>query len=356
MGEGDKQYKSFKGFKWTVGNEDVPALALVVDDVSKQLHICEPADVITDWALAACSHPTVCIHSATTPSTDYIKMYHDATDAYIDGVGATNIKLAIAGTTEYTFSASTLTLASGNNLALTSGATTITAFTGSASGQSNYTGTGVYGAAGVSVGVKGTVVSIASAGANAGVQIHVQQDALLSASTQVLSGLYITASHGNVTSTNGMVEGVSVFARNSGTGTCINLTGGLFMVYSGSGNSTKYKKGLLVDVLDQATTHPSGGGTQGITIQLNPTSITNNQVDAILINQNSSSQTAGGIVFKGKMGNTSGSHAVISFVGSGDTAADGNKGNIFKFRSGSTTYVVTPAQFLTALGANCTAI
>jgi len=246
----------------------------------------------------------------------------------------------------------------GNATFTLTGITTSTAsFTASSGGQSNYTGTGAYGAAGIGVGTKGSVVSMASAGANAGAQIHVQQDALLSASTQVLSGLYITASHGNVTSTNGHIEGASVFARNSGTGTCINLTGGLFMVYSGTSNSTKYKKGLLVEVLDQATTHPSGGGTQGICIQLNPTSVTNNQVDAILINQNSSSQTAGGIVFNGKMGATSGNHAVINFVGANDGSNDeGNKGNLFKFRSGGTSYVVTPAQFLSALGANCTAI
>lgn len=269
-------------------------------------------------------------------------------------IASTNNLLTISGGIPAWTATPTLTSLTVGTVTTT---TTIAAsFTGVASGQSNYTGTGVYGAAGESIGVKGTVISVAAGGANAGAQIHVQQDALLDASTEVLSGLYITASHGNVTSTNGHIEGVSVFARNSGTGTCINLTGGLFMVYCGASNSTKYKKGLLVDVLDQAATHPSGGGTQGITIQLNPTSVTNNQVDAILINQNSSSQTASGIVFKGKIGATSGSHAVVNFVGSGDSAAEGNKGNIFKFRTSSTTYVVTPAQFKTALGSNCTAI
>ena len=108
MADGDRQYKKFKGFKWTVGNEDVPALALVVDDTSKQLHICEPADVITDWNIAACTHPTVFIHSATTPATDYIKMYHDATIAYIDSVGATTLRLLIAGTAEIDLTASAL--------------------------------------------------------------------------------------------------------------------------------------------------------------------------------------------------------------------------------------------------------
>ena len=243
-------------------------------------------------------------------------------------------------------------------LPLSTGEATYAAtFTGSTSGENNYTGTGVYGAAGISIGTVSSRNTIASAGANAAAQFHVQQDILMSAATHVLSGIYVTASHGNVTSTNGAVEAISAYARNSGTGTCINLTGGLFMVYSGTSNSTKYKKGLLIDIVDAASSHPSGGGTQGICLQLNPTSVTNNQVDAILINQNSAQQTAGGIVFNGKMGATSGSHAVVSFIGAADASNDeGNKGNLFKFRSGGTSYVVTPAQFLTALGANCTSI
>ena len=108
MADGDNQYKKTKGFKWTKGDEDVPALALVVDDTSKILHICEPADVITDWALAACSHPTVCVHSATNPATEYIKMYHDATNAYIDAVGATTLQLLVAGTAEVSIAAASV--------------------------------------------------------------------------------------------------------------------------------------------------------------------------------------------------------------------------------------------------------
>jgi len=230
-------------------------------------------------------------------------------------------------------------------------------FTGVATGESNYTGTGIYGKAGFSVGTKSSPVLVTLAGGNAGLQAHVQQDALMSAATQILSGLYITASHGNVISTNGAVEGLSIFARNSLGGTCIDLKGGLFMLYCSGTSKTKYKKGLLIDILDHATSHPAGGGTQGIILQLNPTSIVNNQVDAILINQNSAQQIAGGIVFNGKMGNVSGSHAVISFVGANDGAhTSGNKGNMLKFRSGGTTYVMTPAQFKTVVGANCTAI
>ena len=90
MAAGDRQYKKFKGFKWTVGNEDVPALALVVDQISRQLHICEPKDVGTDWNVANDSHPSVYIHSATTPETNYIKMYHDSSNGIIE-VNATTV-------------------------------------------------------------------------------------------------------------------------------------------------------------------------------------------------------------------------------------------------------------------------
>lgn len=104
------KYAKYHGFKWTVGDNDVPALAIVVDDASKLLHICEPGDADTNWALAAASHPTVCLHSATNPATEYVKIYHDATNAYIDGVGATSLSLLIAGTEEMSLSATALTV------------------------------------------------------------------------------------------------------------------------------------------------------------------------------------------------------------------------------------------------------
>ncbi len=223
-------------------------------------------------------------------------------------------------------------------------------------GQSNYTGTGTaYGILGV--GTKALPFNINVAGGFAGLVSHVKQNVALTASTQILAGLYVTANHSNVTCTDGEQIGADIYMRNPGTGILINGTGQRIMVYSASGAKTKYKKGLLIDVLDMSSSHVSGGGTQGICIQLNPTSITNNQVDAILINQNSAQTIASGIVFKGKMGNTNGSHAVLNFVGSGDSSHnEGNKQNLIKFRTGGTTYVMTPAQFKTVVGANCTGI
>jgi len=225
-----------------------------------------------------------------------------------------------------------------------------------AGGESNYTGTGL-GLAEISVGAKASPILVTQVGAHYGFQAHMQQNIAMTAATHAFGGLYVTATHGNVTSTNGSLNAIEVYARNPSTGLLSGyIRGALFMIYCASGSKAKYKIGLHVDVLDLATTHYSGGGTQGILLQMNMTSITNNQVDCILINQNSAQYAFSGITFKGKIGATAGNGACVNFVGSGDTQAEGNKQNLFKFRTGSTTYKVTPAQFKSALGANCTAI
>lgn len=94
-----------RGFKWTVGDASNPALALLVDETSQSLHVAVPSDANTDWNVAADSHPSVYIHSNTTPATDYVKIYHDATNGYVDSVGG-NLVLAVAGTNEITITAS----------------------------------------------------------------------------------------------------------------------------------------------------------------------------------------------------------------------------------------------------------
>jgi len=98
------------GYKWTKGDASNPTGAVAVDTTSKAVHIADIADIATDWNVSADSHPSVYIHSATTPATDYIKMWHDATDAYINGVGAATLYFQIAGTTEMELAAAALTL------------------------------------------------------------------------------------------------------------------------------------------------------------------------------------------------------------------------------------------------------
>ena len=99
---------TYKGLKWTIGDASNPAAALLVDNTSRALHMAEAADAETDWNVAANTHPTLYIHSATTPATDYILMYHDATIGYLDVVGGTTLRLLIAGTAEIDLTASAL--------------------------------------------------------------------------------------------------------------------------------------------------------------------------------------------------------------------------------------------------------
>ena len=114
--------KAWKGgFKRAIGDESNPTLALALDNASKALHICDIEDAGTDWNVSADSNPSVYIHSATNPATEYLKLYHDATNAYIDGVGATALKLAIAGTAEIDLTATAFspTTSDGNALGTT---------------------------------------------------------------------------------------------------------------------------------------------------------------------------------------------------------------------------------------------
>ena len=73
------------GFKWTIGNEDVPAGAIAVDNTSKQLHICDIADAGRDWNVAVVTDPAVYIHcEGSNAPTDYVKIYHNDTNGIID--------------------------------------------------------------------------------------------------------------------------------------------------------------------------------------------------------------------------------------------------------------------------------
>jgi len=123
-----------KGFKWTVGDASNPTLALLVDDVSKSLHIAEAADSATDWNVSAATHPSVYIHSATAPATTYMLMFNDGTDAHlnvlsanldIDVPSAAQVCVQVNNTDEYTFNATELLLAAANKLALRSTSTYI---------------------------------------------------------------------------------------------------------------------------------------------------------------------------------------------------------------------------------------
>lgn len=106
------------GFKWTVGDASNPTGAIVCDATSKALHFCEPADVATDWNVAAATHPTWYIHSATTPATDYISLWHDATSGFIN-VASGTLAVQIAAATVFTVGAAGPSFPAGTDLTFT---------------------------------------------------------------------------------------------------------------------------------------------------------------------------------------------------------------------------------------------
>jgi len=92
---------------WSTGDASNHAFVVALGDDNQSLHVTDKGAIATDWNIAADTHPTVYIHSNTTPATDYLKLgAHDGTTAYIDNVGGTTIQFAIAGTNEVNLTAS----------------------------------------------------------------------------------------------------------------------------------------------------------------------------------------------------------------------------------------------------------
>uniref|UniRef100_A0A6M3KE13 Uncharacterized protein n=1 Tax=viral metagenome TaxID=1070528 RepID=A0A6M3KE13_9ZZZZ len=247
MADGDNQAKSYRGFKVLVGDESNPTFGILVDDGSKTLHICNPADQRTDWALAAATHPTLCIHSATTPATEYIKMYHDATSGYIDAVGATSIKLLVAGTTSLTLGASAFTagtpmFALSTTNASTSASTSAEYFlashiqsgTGGVGGRARFY-TSITAALGGWSNALKAQVAYGSVGRTTGLGSAFCAELALSAGTT--SGTY-AALEAEVTSAIGASAGTAtsfLYMNNSGTGTTVmnSANGYLFEIGAG---------------------------------------------------------------------------------------------------------------------------
>jgi hypothetical protein len=92
--------------RWSTGDSSNHAMVVAVGDSSQALHITDKAAVATDWNISATTHPNVYIHSNTTPATDYLRLGdHDGTTAYVDVVGGTTLAFEIAGTSEFTLTA-----------------------------------------------------------------------------------------------------------------------------------------------------------------------------------------------------------------------------------------------------------
>lgn len=100
--------------RWSTGDASNHALVLALGDSNQSLHITDKAAVATDWNVSADTHPTVYVHSNTTPATDYMTFgAHDGTTGHINIAGGTTISLDIAGTAAATLTASALTAGTG---------------------------------------------------------------------------------------------------------------------------------------------------------------------------------------------------------------------------------------------------
>jgi hypothetical protein len=82
--------------RWSTGDADNHSFVIGLGDSNQALHITDKGAVATDWNVAADTHPTVYIHSNTTPATDYLAIGgHDGTNAFLNMVGGTGLDIRI---------------------------------------------------------------------------------------------------------------------------------------------------------------------------------------------------------------------------------------------------------------------
>ena len=104
---------------WSTGDADNHSLVLALGDSNQALHVTDVGAIATDWNVSADAHPTLYVHSNTTPATDYISIGgHDGTNATIDLVGGTTLKIAFDGSAEIDISATALSPSSDGGNAL----------------------------------------------------------------------------------------------------------------------------------------------------------------------------------------------------------------------------------------------
>jgi hypothetical protein len=85
-------------FRWSTGDASDHSLVVGLGDTSQMLHITDKAAIATDFAITSPTHPTLYVHSNTTPITDYLLIGgHDGTVATIDVVGGTTLYVKAAG-------------------------------------------------------------------------------------------------------------------------------------------------------------------------------------------------------------------------------------------------------------------
>ena len=94
MAINDKAYKV--GFRREIGDESNPTFSIVIGGTSNALHLIDPLNAGTDFNVSAGTTPTLYIHGSAAAPTEYVKIYTDETDGYVDVTGA-NLKLVSDG-------------------------------------------------------------------------------------------------------------------------------------------------------------------------------------------------------------------------------------------------------------------
>ena len=110
---------------WQTGDVDNHSLVIGLG-ASRALHIAEKADIALDFNVAADTNPSLYIHAATTPITEYVKIWTDETDAHLLVMGTAGLDIEIPTSQtlgiqvndvdEYTFDATNFTVAAANNI------------------------------------------------------------------------------------------------------------------------------------------------------------------------------------------------------------------------------------------------
>ena len=86
--------EKYRGFRVTKGDATGEQLAILVPTTYRVLHYASAADEDTDWNVCNPTHPTLYVHSETTPATDYLSIAHDGDRASLTVAGGT---LQLAG-------------------------------------------------------------------------------------------------------------------------------------------------------------------------------------------------------------------------------------------------------------------
>jgi len=241
------------------GDASNHAGVIALDNTSQQLHITDVAAKATDWNVSAGTHPSVSIHSNTTPATDYILIgNHDGTTATVDVVGGTTLNVDIAGTSALIVTATAITTAAGTNLgsaaaelgdifigddkSLILGADQDVELLFTASDASNPT----------------TVLAIDDTGQ----QVHITDKGAVATDWNRSAGTHPELSiHSNTTPATDYLA----IGNHDGTTASIDVAGGatLELQIAGSTTAIVYGEGLQ-DHGNEAVTATTGGGTTGL--------------------------------------------------------------------------------------------